>query len=82
MGALAFMHTRWPEEGGNFHDRALEACRGAMSDRSSVAAARHAFIDASTEAGLVVVRDFEHLQAMAGASGSMDHSPDAVRAAN
>ncbi|MEW9310016.1 DUF982 domain-containing protein [Labrys neptuniae] len=67
--ALAFMRTRWPDEGGDLYEHALDVCQKAMSDLKSVEAARFAFVDALSDAGFLIVRDFEHLHMLADQFG-------------
>ncbi|MGJ4859552.1 DUF982 domain-containing protein [Labrys sp. La1] len=58
--ALAFLRTRWPDEGGDLYEHALDVCQKAISDLKSVEAARFEFVDALSDAGFLIVRDFEH----------------------
>ncbi|MGH6755443.1 MAG: DUF982 domain-containing protein [Bradyrhizobium sp.] len=73
--ALEFMRTRWPDEGGDLYDYALDVCQRAMSDLKSVEAARYAFVDALSHAGFLIVRDFEHLFMAADRFGTSGHNP-------
>ncbi len=73
--ALEFMRTRWPDEGGDLYEHALDVCQKAMSDLKSAEAARFAFVDALSEAGFLIVRDFEHLFLATGQFTTSGHNP-------
>lgn len=73
--ALEFMRTRWPDAGGDLHEYALDVCQRAISDLRSVEAARFAFVDALSDAGLLIVRDFEHLSMVADRLSTSEHNP-------
>lgn len=73
--ALEFMRTRWPDEGGDLYEYALDVCQKAMSNLRSVDAARFAFVDALSDAGFLIVRDFEHLHMVADQFGASGHNP-------
>ena len=75
IGALEFMRTRWPDEGGDLYEHALDVCQKAMSNLRTAEAARFAFVDALSEAGFLIVRDFEHLHMLADQSGTLGHNP-------
>ncbi|WP_431310707.1 DUF982 domain-containing protein [Labrys miyagiensis] len=73
--ALELMRCHWPDDGGDIYDRALDACCKAILDRASVEAARCALVDALSAAGLLVVRDFEHILPVPGYFGPSGHNP-------
>ncbi|MDZ5454810.1 DUF982 domain-containing protein [Labrys sp. ZIDIC5] len=73
--ALEFMRTRWPDEGGDLYEHALDVCQKAMSNLRTAEAARFAFVDALSEAGFLIVRDFEHLHMLADQFATLGNDP-------
>lgn len=69
------MRTRWPDEGGDLYEHALDVCQKAISDLKSVEAARFEFVDALSDAGFLIVRDFEHLLMAADQFGTSGRNP-------
>ena len=46
-----------------------------MSNLKTAEAARFAFVDAVSEAGFLIVRDFEHLHMLADQPGTLGYNP-------
>jgi hypothetical protein len=54
--ASVFLENEWPLRRGEFHDRAVSACRRALNRTTPAAEAREAFFAACLEAGMPAIR--------------------------
>jgi hypothetical protein len=53
--ALDFLENEWPRKRGDFHDRAVLACRRGLNGLAPAEVAREAFIAACLEIGMPAV---------------------------